>query len=166
MASAIVQKIIGGEDAVGELTALLKSKGVQTLADDTLEVLQTQMEDGNKKKADQRKAALTAFSAICEELGQVGEPFTSKLIASVLKLYGDKEKSVREAAEECGPKIVSNLPGYAVKVVVPLLLQSMTTPARPPPSLVPSACSPRWPRTPLSRCPSACLKSCPWCPTL
>jgi elongation factor 3 len=132
MASAIVQKIIGGEDAVGELTALLKSKGVQTLADDTLEVLQTQMEDGNKKKADQRKAALTAFSAICEELGQVGEPFTSKLIASVLKLYGDKEKSVREAAEECGPKIVSNLPGYAVKVVVPLLLQSMDNSCKAP----------------------------------
>jgi len=132
MASAIVQKIIGGEDAIGELAALLKSKGVQALADDTLEVLQTQMEDGNKKKADQRKAALTAFATICEELGQVGEPFTSKLIASVLKLYGDKEKSVREAAEACGPKIVSNLPGYAVKVVVPLLLQSMDNSCKSP----------------------------------
>jgi elongation factor 3 len=132
MASAIVQKIIGGEDAVGELAALLKSKGVQALADDTLDVLQTQMEDGNKKKADQRKAALTAFATICEELGQVGEPFTSKLIASVLKLYGDKEKGVREAAEECGPKIVSNLPGYAVKVVVPLLLQSMDNSCKSP----------------------------------
>jgi elongation factor 3 len=126
MASAIVAKIIGGEEAaVAELSALIKSKGVQAFGDDTLEVLQAQMEDGNKKKADQRKAALAAFAAICESAGQAGEPFTSKLIASVLKLYGDKEKSVREAAEAAGPKIVSNLPGFAVKVVVPLLLQSM-----------------------------------------
>jgi elongation factor 3 len=129
MASAAVQKCIDAAPdhaaAVGELVALCKSQGVKAIADDSLAKLMAVMEDGNKKKAPQRVAALAAFSAICENLGQAGEPFTSTLIPSVLKLYGDKEKSVREAAEIAGPMIVSSIPPYAVKVVVPALLACM-----------------------------------------
>lgn len=129
MASAAVTKCIDAapdhESAVEELVALCKSQGVKAIADDSLAKLQAAMEDGNKKKAPQRQAALAAYVAICESLGQAGEPFTTELIQTMLKLYGDKERSVQEAAKIAGPKIVANVPGYAVKVVVPSLLASM-----------------------------------------
>merc|ERR1719199_543231 len=88
------------------------------------------MEDGNKKKAPQRAAALAAFSAIAENVGSAGDPHVVPMLAAVLKLCADKEKSVREAAETAGPSAIASLPPYATKTVVPKLLQSMDNSCR------------------------------------
>lgn len=79
MASAAVQKAIDAtpeqrDAAIDELKALVKSQGVKSIADDSLSKLQATMEDGNKKKAPQRAAALAAFMAISESLGMVRRP--------------------------------------------------------------------------------------------
>jgi elongation factor 3 len=137
MASAIVSKIIDAAEApadrdaaVAELGALIKSKGVAALNDDTVPKLIAVMEDGNKKKAPQRAASLAAFSAITENIGSAGDPFVVSMLGAVLKLCADKEKSVREAAEAAGPAAIASLPAYATKTVVPVLLQSMDNSCR------------------------------------
>jgi len=129
MASAIVQKILDSPDApeagVAELGAFIKTNSVKGLNDDTVEKLVAAMEDGNKKKAAQRSAALKAFVAICENICVSGDPYIVPMLGAVLKLYSDKEKTVRASAELAGPAAIASVPPYATKTIVPVLLTSM-----------------------------------------
>jgi hypothetical protein len=74
------------------------------------------MEDGNKKKADARAGAVACFKVLAETVGASSTPFLVSVLPSLLKLYGDKEKAVRTAAEEAAPILIEALPAYATKV--------------------------------------------------
>jgi len=131
MASSLVQKVLDAPaeaeraTAADELASFVKSNGVGCLSDGSCATMQAAMEDSNKKKAGARAGALACFKVICEAIGQPADPYTTPLLPSVLKLYADKDKKVADEAKAAGPAFVQNIPGYAVQVVVPKLLEAM-----------------------------------------
>lgn len=63
-----------------------------------------------------RAGAVACFKTLAETVGAASTPFLVSVLPALLKLYGDKEKSVRTAAEEAAPILISALPAYATKV--------------------------------------------------
>ena len=63
-----------------------------------------------------RAGAVACFKTLAETVGASSTPFLVSVLPALLKLYGDKEKSVRTAAEEAAPVLISALPAYATKV--------------------------------------------------
>jgi hypothetical protein len=63
-----------------------------------------------------RAGAVACFKTLAETVGASSTPYLVSVLPALLKLYGDKEKSVRSAAEEAAPVLISALPAYATKV--------------------------------------------------
>jgi len=123
--AVIVAEADAREAPLAALAAKAKADGCKCLTPDVLSKLSEVMEDGNKKKFNARAGAVACFKTLAETVGASSTPFLVSVLPALLKLYGDKEKSVRTAAEEAAPVLISALPAYATKVMVPQLLQSM-----------------------------------------
>jgi len=67
-------------------------------------------------------AALLGLQELNEKLGRISEPLMTRVIPAVLDKYGDRQRSVQVAAEDCAETIVARLNPFAIDTVLPSLL--------------------------------------------
>ncbi|RKO91663.1 P-loop containing nucleoside triphosphate hydrolase protein [Blyttiomyces helicus] len=80
----------------------------------------------HKKSAIAREGSASIFSALVEALGHQAEPYLIPQLPIVFSLLGDKSAEVRSAGEAALEALLA-LPGrFAVKLVVPILLEQLT----------------------------------------
>jgi len=79
----------------------------------------------NKKQATFREAAYFILAAVSKTVGQAGEPYLIPLVPKVLDGYADKVLSVRDAADEASKAIMALPSRYAVKLLLPVLFDSI-----------------------------------------
>ncbi|KAG0049606.1 translational elongation factor EF-1 alpha [Gryganskiella cystojenkinii] len=79
----------------------------------------------NKKQASFREAALYILADVSKAVGQAGEPYLIPLMPKVLDGYADKVASVRDAADEASKAIMALPSRYAVKLLLPVLFDSI-----------------------------------------
>jgi len=79
----------------------------------------------NKKQAHFREAALFILAEVSKAVGQAGEPYLIPLMPKVLDGYADKVISVRDAADEASKAIMALPSRYAVKLLLPVLFDSI-----------------------------------------
>ncbi|KAG0308484.1 translational elongation factor EF-1 alpha [Dissophora globulifera] len=79
----------------------------------------------NKKQASLREAAYDILTSVSKAVGQAGEPYLIPLVPKVLDGYADKVASVRDAAEEASKAIMALPSRYAVKLLLPVLFDSI-----------------------------------------
>ncbi|KAG0366523.1 P-loop containing nucleoside triphosphate hydrolase protein [Gamsiella multidivaricata] len=79
----------------------------------------------SKKQANFREAAYDILASVSKAVGQAGEPYLIPLVPKVLDGYADKVASVREAAEEASKAIMALPSRYAVKLLLPVLFDSI-----------------------------------------
>ncbi|KAG0327350.1 translational elongation factor EF-1 alpha [Dissophora globulifera] len=79
----------------------------------------------NKKQASLREAAYDILASVSKAVGQAGEPYLIPLVPKVLDGYADKVASVRDAAEEASKAIMALPSRYAVKLLLPVLFDSI-----------------------------------------
>ncbi|KAI5779252.1 armadillo-type protein [Geopyxis carbonaria] len=80
----------------------------------------------NKKDAVAREHACTAVSHICgKDLAAGIEPYIASLLPDILTAVGDKQASVKKAAEEAAEKIIIAINPNAVKAIIPALTESI-----------------------------------------
>lgn len=76
----------------------------------------------DKKNPGAREGALLLIAALAESLEEAGEPYLVPLLPLVLDGYGDKQDTVRHAAEVAGQALMSIPTPHAVKVLLPVCL--------------------------------------------
>ncbi|GJJ72009.1 elongation factor 3 [Entomortierella parvispora] len=79
----------------------------------------------NKKQAHFREAALFILADVSKAVDQAGEPYLIPLMPKVLDGYADKAVSVRDAADEASKAIMALPSRYAVKLLLPVLFDSI-----------------------------------------
>ncbi|KAF9982774.1 translational elongation factor EF-1 alpha [Mortierella antarctica] len=79
----------------------------------------------NKKQAHMREAALLILAKVSKAVGQAGEPYLIPLMPKVLDGYADKVSSVRDAADEASKAIMVLPSRYAVKLLLPVLFDTI-----------------------------------------
>ncbi|KAF9102346.1 translational elongation factor EF-1 alpha, partial [Mortierella sp. AM989] len=79
----------------------------------------------NKKQAPLREAAYMILTSVSKAVGQAGEPYLIPLVPKVLDGYADKVIPVRDAAEEASKAIMALPSRYAVKLLLPVLFDSI-----------------------------------------
>ncbi|KAJ3300311.1 translational elongation factor EF-1 alpha [Borealophlyctis nickersoniae] len=112
--------------AAKDLAGVVKNAGVSAGLTQygILESLKTASE--HKKSQQAREGAALAFAALAETLGHPAEPYLIPQLPVVFALYGDKIADVRSAAESAGNALFA-LPGrFAVRAIVPILLEQLT----------------------------------------
>ena len=72
-----------------------------------------------------RQGALFLYERLFAELGSKFEPYVVVILPHLLAQFGDVNLEVREAAQDCAKTMMGCLTGYAVKMVLPLILQSL-----------------------------------------
>jgi len=70
--------------------------------------------------------AFYGFELLCVSLGALFEPYLPRLIPHILRAYGESCVSIREAAQATGKAAMSILTGNGVRVVLPVLLSSVS----------------------------------------
>ncbi|KAG0023037.1 translational elongation factor EF-1 alpha, partial [Podila clonocystis] len=79
----------------------------------------------NKKQPNLREAAYFILAQVGKAVGQAGEPYLIPLVPKVLDGYADKVVSVRDAADEASKAIMALPSRYAVKLLLPVLFDSI-----------------------------------------
>ena len=104
--------------------AMIKGLRLQALRKyGVLDKLATFVADKSSTKS--RQGALFAYERLFVELGSKFEPYTVVILPHLLANFGDVNLEVREAATECAKAMMGSLTGYAVKMVLPLILAAL-----------------------------------------
>jgi hypothetical protein len=78
------------------------------------------------------QASLEKLGQIAKENGIAAQPFLIPAIGKVLEATGDKSKNVKDAAVAAAKAIVMAMSPYAVDLVLPALLESLSVKSKPP----------------------------------
>lgn len=114
------------QSAAHELGATVKSAGISTglVEFGVLEALKKAVND--KKSDNSREGAFFVYKELALQLHHPVEPYLIPELTSILAGYGDKQAAVKDAAAEAAEAFLA-LPGrFAVKVLVPLLLDNLS----------------------------------------
>ncbi|PWN91940.1 hypothetical protein FA10DRAFT_265757 [Acaromyces ingoldii] len=116
------------KDAVQELVNLVKIEGTQSLFDLGIEDIISKGL-GDKKNAAAREGACALISSLCEQgVGHEVEPFIFETVLNALvETMGDKEKNVRQAAQDALRNFVQVMSNWAVPQVLKVLLHQAKT---------------------------------------
>jgi len=79
----------------------------------------------DKKSAKAREGALFAYERLFATLGSSFEPYVVHVLPHLLACHGDSSPDVREATAGAAKQIMANLTGHGVKMVLPLVLNSL-----------------------------------------
>lgn len=71
----------------------------------------------------EREGAMLAFECLSQALGVLFEPYVIRLLPHLLRCFGDKADTVREAAGDAARVIMGKLTGHGVKMLLPSLLE-------------------------------------------
>ncbi|KAF9962735.1 translational elongation factor EF-1 alpha [Modicella reniformis] len=120
----------GGTVAARKAQAAMVAQEVKSLGLDKafgegqlVKTLTTLLE--NKKQASSREASYHILTSVSKAVGQAGEPYLIPLVPKILDGYADKIATVREAAEEASKAIMALPSRYAVKLLLPVLFDSI-----------------------------------------
>lgn len=116
------------KEAVQELVNLVKVEGPDALTSLGIEaVIAKGLSD--KKNASAREGACALVSSLCEQgVGHEVEPFLiEKALNQIVEAMGDKEKPVREAAQDALRNFVQIMSHWAVPQVLKVLLEQART---------------------------------------
>jgi elongation factor 3 len=116
------------KDAVQELVNLVKIEGTDALYNLGINAIITKgLSD--KKNASAREGACALISSLCEQgVGHELEPFlVEKELVAVVEAMGDKEKTVRQAAQDALRNFVQIMSNWAVPQVLKVLLEQART---------------------------------------
>lgn len=114
--------------AVQELVNMVKIEGADALFNLGIEdVISKGLAD--KKNASAREGACALISSLCEQgVGHELEPFViEKVLTAVVETMGDKEKAVRQAAQDALRNFVQIMSNWAVPQVLNVLLSQART---------------------------------------
>ena len=127
--STLLTRLSTGDDyaarrgAAFGIAAIIKGLRLQALRRySILDRLSSLITDKSPKA---RQGALFLYERLFAELGSKFEPYTVTILPHLLTNFGDVNLEVREAAQDCAKVMMGCLTGYAVKQVLPLILQSL-----------------------------------------
>ncbi|OMH81283.1 Translational activator GCN1, partial [Zancudomyces culisetae] len=81
----------------------------------------------DKKSISTRQGALFGVETLSIMLGRLFEPYMIQILPVLLRLFGDSSADVREATSDAAKAIMGQLSGYGVKLVVPSLLNGLSS---------------------------------------
>ena len=106
------------------LAGAVKGRGLTALKEhDILEQLQEAAED--KKNVGYRQGAIFAYETLSTTLGRLFEPYIVKILPLLLACLGDSSTDVREATSDAAKVIMGKISGHAVKLILPVLLETL-----------------------------------------
>jgi elongation factor 3 len=79
----------------------------------------------NNNKSNVREGGVYCFGEMVKKTGYIIEPFIIEFISSLLNLYSDKVKSIRNAVKIVLEKIISELCPHTMRNVLPFLFEAM-----------------------------------------
>ncbi|KAI8900128.1 P-loop containing nucleoside triphosphate hydrolase protein [Globomyces pollinis-pini] len=112
--------------AAADLATAIKAHGISAGLVD-LGVLDALKKAGLNKKQDYaREGAMFAYKELADKLGHPAEPYLIPELSAILAGYGDKQVTVRAAADLAGEALFALPSRFSVKILVPALLENLT----------------------------------------
>ncbi|KAH9256625.1 hypothetical protein BASA81_005129 [Batrachochytrium salamandrivorans] len=108
------------------LAAIIKGLGIGSLK--VHQLMPRLTEASHNDKWEVRQGALFCFDELCENLGRMFEPYAIQIVEPVfLRMFSDTQGDVREAAHQASKRVMANLSGPGVGMLLPKLLLGLSS---------------------------------------
>lgn len=81
-----------------------------------------------EKDAYARISAMNTYRDLAKDVSTEDEAFVANSLSVVCELFGDKDKNVRDAAEQAGREILHSMQRYSLCFVLPALFEAIRNP--------------------------------------
>jgi HEAT repeat protein len=106
------------------LTSIVSGLGIKSLKD--FEIMLTLEKYSNSKSKTTREGSLVAYE-ILSTIGVLFEPYLPNIFIDILNCFSDSDENIQTSAREASNKIMANISGHGVRIVIPEILKGLNS---------------------------------------